>query len=154
MATYTTSEFSSPSVRNPISGLNVRRIAFTLSSALAAGTSDILKICKLPRGAVIFPPLCAVWSSNDPDSGNNATVSMEITDGTTTKTVIATGNLQAADTALTGTFSGWAAFDFFRTTSTDWYAKLTAQANDVDSGAQLKFVIAYFGDQDSGDTES
>lgn len=151
MATYTTTEWKQGAHKAPEAGIVMRRIAYTLTAALAQGTSDVLKVCKIPKGATLVPPLCAFWSSNDPDSANNATAKLDLTDGTVTKNLVASGNLFAADTALSGTFDIWAANDFFKTPSKDYYIAFTPTANDVDSGAQLKFCVTYLCDGDTGD---
>lgn len=143
MATYTTAKFREAGKRNPVSGINIKTVQHTLSSALANGTSDVLKVIRLPKGVTVIPELCSVGSFNDPDSGNNATVSLKYTDGTTTKTIIATGNLQAADTPLSGTAAMLYTNSFHVTDNDDYYVYLTAEANDVDSGAELAFVITY-----------
>jgi len=143
MATYTTAKFREAGKRNPVSGINIKTVQHTLSSALANGTSDVLKVIRLPKGVTVIPELCSVGSFNDPDSGDNATVSLKYTDGTTTKTIIATGNLQAADTPLSGTAAMLYTNSFHVTDNDDYYVYLTAEANDVDSGAELAFVITY-----------
>lgn len=143
MATYTTAKFREAGKRNPVSGINIKTVQHTLSSALANGTSDVLKVIRLPKGVTVIPELCSVGSFNDPDSGNNATVSLKYTDGTTTKTIIDTGNLQAADTPLSGTAAMLYTNSFHVTDNDDYYVYLTAEANDVDSGAELAFVITY-----------
>lgn len=142
MATYTTAKYMQAGSRNPVAGITFRTVQHTLSSALAAASSDTLKVLKLPKGVMILPELCYIGSFNDPDSGNNATVSLKYTDGTTTKTIIATGNLQAADTPLQGTAAQLFSNDFHVTDNDDYYVYVTAEANDVDSGAQLGIVIA------------
>lgn len=152
MATYTTSEFAQGSHKNAEAGFTVRRIAFTLSSVFNGGAADVLKVCRLPKGATLIPPLCSFWSSNDPASAN-CTAKLQVTDGTTTKDIIGTGNIQAADTPVTGTFTGWAAIDFFKTGNKDFYVRLlgVAGADACDVGTQLKFVITYATDGDVGD---
>lgn len=151
MATYNTTEYAKGAKKNPESGITIRRIAFTLTSGLAQATSDTLKVCKIPKGVVPFSPLTSMWSSNDPDDANTATLKLDISDGTTTKNVIASGNFQAADTPLTGTFTLQAAIDFWKTDSSSYYAVATPGAGALDSGAQLKFCIAYLTGGDQGD---
>ena len=143
MAIYTTSAFSDPPIAHPTMGVIVNRIQHTLTAALAAGTNDYLRVCKLPKGACIVPELCAVFADADPDAGNNATVSLTITDGTTTKTIIATANLQAADTRLTPAAAEITGLGFFKTSNDDFAVHLNAVANDVDAAAVLYIVVAY-----------
>lgn len=150
--TYTSYEFAQGSQKNAEAGIKFRRIAYTTSASITGANADIIKICKLPKGATVIPPLCSFWSSNDPSSAN-ATAKLQVTDGSTTKDITAAGNLQAADTAVTGTFTTWAAIDFFKTSSKDFYVRLlgVAGADDVAAGTQLKFCIAYATDGDTGD---
>lgn len=144
MATYTTTVYDQArKVKSPVGGIVRVPVKHTLTAALANGTSDTLRVVRLPKGVQVLPDLCTLGSFDDPDSGNNATVSLKYTDGTTTKTIIATGNLQAADTALAGTTSQIYANDFHITENDSYYVYLTAEANDVDSGADLAFQIAY-----------
>lgn len=143
MATYTTSKFKEAGKRNPVSPYNYKFVQHTLSAALANGTSDVLKVMKLPKGVTVIPEECRVGAFGDPDSANNATVSLKYTDGTTTKTIIATGNLQAADTPLSGTAAMLYTNDFHVTDNDDYYVYLTAEANDVDTATVLGFVIVY-----------
>lgn len=146
MATYTTAKFRESGARNPVAPYNVKLVKHTLSAALAQGTSDVLKVLKLPKGVVVIPSECYVGAFGDPDSGNNATVSLKYTDGTTTKTIIATGNLQAADTALAGTADMLFTNDFHVTDNDDYYVYLTAEANDVDISTVLGFRITFVAD--------
>lgn len=143
MATYTTAKFREAGKRNPVSGINIKTVQHTLSSALSKSTSDILKVIRLPKGVTVIPELCSVGAFGDPDSGNNATVSLKYTDGTTTKAIIDTGNMQAADTPLSGTAATLYANDFHATDNDDYYVYLTAEANDVDAATVLGFVITY-----------
>jgi len=145
MATYTTSCYNDAAVAFPTSGLHLVRVKHTLTAALAQGTSDVLKLCKLPKGAVIVPQLCEVFSAADPDSGNNATLAMKVTDGTTTKTIISAANYQAANVRLTGatTAADIPTLGFFKTGNDDFYALLEPGANDVDSGAVVYAIVAY-----------
>ena len=143
MATYTTAKFREAGPKNPVSGVNDILIKHTLTSALAQATGDTLRVMKLPKGVTIIPEMCYIGSFDDPDAGDNATVSLKYTDGTTTKTIIATGNLQAADTPLSGTAAMLFTNDFHVTDNNDYYVYVTAEANDVDSGADLGFRIYY-----------
>lgn len=146
MATYYTAKYKESASKNATAGLNIKIVEHTLTSALANGTSDTLRVLKLPKGVRIVNDLCFVASKDDPDSANNATVSLKYTDGTTTKTIIATGNLQAADTPLQGTFTQMVTNDLHVTDNSSYYVYLTPEANDVDSGADLVFQIAYLND--------
>jgi hypothetical protein len=146
MATYYTREYKEGGSRSPMAPLSVKHISHTLTSALANSSSDTLRVYRLPQGVRVLNDLCYVASKDDPDSGNNATVSLKYTDGTTTKTIIATGNLQAADTALTGTVNQIVTDDVFVTDNPNYYVYLTAEANDVDSGADLVFRLVYAAD--------
>lgn len=143
MATTTTSKFKEAGKRNPVSGINIKLVQHTLSAAFANSGGDVLKVIKLPKGVTVVPEWCSVGAFGDPDSANNATVSLKYTDGTTTKTIIATGNLQAADTPLSGTAAMLYTNDFHVTDNDDYYVYLTAEANDVDTATVLGFVIAY-----------
>lgn len=145
MATYTTSCFNDASVAFPTSGLHLVRVKHTLTAALAAGTSDVLKLCKLPKGCVIVPQLCEVFTNADPDAGNNATISLKVTDGTTTKTIISATAFQADNARLLASTAAGDIPDlgFFKTGNDDFYAYIAAEANDVDSGAVIFAIIAY-----------
>lgn len=143
MATTNTAKFREAGKRNPVAGINIKTVQHTLSAAFANSTSDVLKVIRLPKGVTVIPELCSVGAFGDPDASNNATVSLKYTDGTTTKTIIATGNLQAADTPLSGTAAMLYTNDFHVTDNDDYYVYLTAEANDVDTATALGFVIAY-----------
>ena len=128
-------------VKSPVGGAVVVSVQHTLTSALAS--TETLKVLRLPKGVRLRPVSCTVAAFGDPDSGNNATASLKYTDGTTTKTIIATGNLQAADTALAGTTSQNYSNDFHYTENDSYYVYLTCEANDVDTATVLGFEIAY-----------
>lgn len=146
MATYTTAKFRESGSRSPVAPYNVKLIEHTLTSALAQATGDVLKVMKLPKGVIVIPKDCCWGSYNDPDSGNNATASLKYTDGTTTKTIIDTGNMQAADTPLEGTAAMLSTNECHVTENDDYYVYVTAEANDIDSGSQLFFKIAFIAD--------
>lgn len=146
MTTYTAAKYRETGARNPVAGINIKLVNHTTSAAYAKATSDVLKVMKLPKGVVVDPANCALGAYTDPDDADSATVSLKYTDGTTTKTIIATGNLQAADTALTGTDSTLIANSFHVTDSDDYYVYMTVEANALDSGVVLGFKIAYISD--------
>ena len=150
MATYESNVYNSPAVRDVRSGLNLAFVKHTFSAAFAASSSDVLKLKKLPKGVQILPQYCEVVADADPDSGNNATVSLKLTDGTTTKTIISTSNLQAADSRLVASAANIADLNFFKTSSDDFYVYLAAEANDVDSAAVVYVYLAWLADA-SGD---
>ena len=150
MATYTSNRYNDAAVNDVRSGINLAFVKHTFSAAFAASSSDVLKLVKLPKGVQLLPQFCEVVADADPDSGNNATVSLKVTDGTTTVTLISTSNLQAIDSRLVASAADIANCNFFKTSNNDFYAYLAAEANDVDSAAVLYFTIAYSSDP-SGD---
>jgi len=137
MATYTTAAFSDPPYSMPTAGVHQERVKHTLTAALSQSTSDVLKIKKVAKGMVIIPELCSVFAAADPDSGNNATLAMKLTDGTTTKTIIGAENFQAANTRIVPDAADIATLGFFQVDNDDYYIYLEPGANDIDSGAVL-----------------
>ena len=76
MATYTTAQYrNEAAVKAPVAPYNYLLITHTLTSALANGTSDTLRVAKLPKGVTVIPEECRVGAFGDPDSANNATYS-------------------------------------------------------------------------------
>lgn len=144
MATvYDTPQFSSPAVNHPL-GLVFVPVKYTVGgTAIAQSTADYIRVCKLPKGAQIVPELCSVFADADPDSGANLTVSLKITDGTTTKTVISTSNLQAADTRLVASAADITGLNYFKCNNDDYYVKLTPEAGDLDAAAVI-FVNVFY----------
>lgn len=145
MATvFDSSSFTSPATALPVGGVVIRFVKHTVgSTAISQSTSDYLRVCKLPKGAQMLPSLCSVFAASDPDSGNNLTVSLKLTDGTTTKTIISTSNFQAANTRLVASATDIATLGFFKTSNDDFYVKLTPEAGDLDAAAVVYFEIAY-----------
>lgn len=150
MATYTSNRWNDAAINDVRSGINLVFVKHTFSAAFAASSSDVLKLVKLPKGVQLLPQYCEVVADLDPDSGNNATVSLDITDGTTTKTLISTSNLQAANSRLVASATDIADLNFFKTSNNDFYARLNAVANDVDDAAVIYVTIAFSSDA-SGD---
>lgn len=146
MATYYTREYKEGPSRSPMAPITVKFIEHTLTSALDKSTSDTLRVLRLPKGVRVWNDLCFIGSYNDPDSANNATVSVKLTDGTTSKDIIATGNLQAADTPLEGTVTQLVTNSSFVTDNENYYVVVTAEANAVDAASQLVLRIVYSAD--------
>ena len=144
MATvYDTPQYGSPAVGLPL-GLVFVPVKYTVGSvAIAQSTGDYIRVCKLPKGAQIVPELCSIFADADPDSGANLTVSLKVTDGTTTKTIISTQNFQAIDTRLVASAADITGLGLFKTSNDDFYVKLTPEAGDLDAAAVIYVVVAY-----------
>src|SRR5512147_270416 len=145
MATvYDTPTYNDVAVSYPIAGLAVTHVKYTVgSSAISQASGDYIRLAKLPKGAQIVPELCSVFADADPDSANNLTVSLKVTDGTTTKTVISTSNFQAVDTRLTASAADITGLGYFKTSTDDFYWKLTPEAGDLDAAAVI-YANLYF----------
>jgi hypothetical protein len=145
MATiYKTPQYNDVAVSYPIAGVVVVPVKYTVGgTAISQVTGDTLRIAKVPKGAQIRPQECEIVADADPDSGNNLTVSLKVTDGTTTKTVISTSNLQAANARLTASATDIADLGFFATSNDDFYFVLTPEAGDLDAAAVINVTVAY-----------
>lgn len=145
MATvYNTPEYNDVAISYPVAGLVLVPIKYTVGgTAISQATGDYIKVCKLPKGAQLLAQYCEIVADADPDSGNNLTVSLKVTDGTTTKTLISTSNLQAANSRLVASATDIADLGFFKTSSDDFYVKLTPEAGDLDAAAVLNIIIAF-----------
>lgn len=145
MATvYDTAVYNDTAVSYPVAGLACTMVKYTVgSSAIAQSSGDYIRLAKLPKGAQIVPELCSVFADADPDSGNNLTVSLKVTDGTTTKTVISTSNFQAADTRITASAADITGLGYFKTSTDDFYWKLTPEAGDLDASAVIYANLFY-----------
>jgi len=144
MATvYDTPAYDDPAKGFPLDVVWVP-VKYTVGgTAISQTTGDYIRVCKVPKGAQLIPALCAVYADADPDSANDLTVSLKITDGSTTKTIISTSNFQAADTRLTASAADITGLGFFKTGNDDYYIKLTPEAGDLDAAAVIYVDVAY-----------
>ena len=145
MATvYDTNAYNDAPANDLRSGVNYQRVKYTVgSTAIDQASGDYIRVCKLPKGVEIYQELCAVYSDSDPDGDDNLTVSLKVTDGTTTKTIISTSNFQAADTRIVASAADITGLGLFKTSNDDFYVKFTPEAGDIDASSVLFFVIAY-----------
>lgn len=142
MATvYTTSAFNDAAVAFPTSGLHLVRVKHTLTAALDESADDILKICKLPKGAAIVQELCSVFATTDP--GTSCVMALKLTDGTTTKDIIADTLFDSDEVRITADAADYAALGFFKTSNDDFYVYLKPNTADVDSGTVIYTTVAY-----------
>lgn len=147
MANFDATGYNDPITGVRLPGVFIKQIKYTNGST-AITTSDKLRLCKLPKGAVIIPELCSFFSDDvDPDSAGNLTVAMKVTDGTTTKTIIAATALQAINTRVTAAAAAITALNFFKTSNDDFYVYLEPAAGDLDASAEVFAVIAYHLDE-------
>ena len=144
MVTYDTPSFSDPAKGFPLNFV-YDTVKYEVGGT-AIGTSDNIRVKRLPKGAQIAPEFCAVYADADPDSGNNLTVKFEVTDGTTTKTVISTSNFQTVDARITPSAADITGLNLFKTSNDDFYWKLTPVVGDIDAAAVLYFVLVYTND--------
>lgn len=144
MATvYDTSVFNDGAVGLPL-GLVFVPIKYTVgSSAIAASSSDYIRLAKIPKGAQIVPELCSLFADADPDSANDLTMSLKVTDGTTTKTIISTVNFQAADTRVVASAADITGLGYFKASNDDFYLKLTPEAGGLDAAAVIYVNLFY-----------
>ena len=145
MATvYKTKEYNDVAISYPIAGVVFVPVKHTVGgTAISQATGDTLRVGKLPKGAQMLPQYCEIVADADPDAGNNLTVSLKLTDGTTTKTLISTSNLQAANARLVASATDIADLGFFKTSNDDFYVYMTPEAGDLDAAAVVNFIIAF-----------
>lgn len=145
MATvYDTPTFNDPAVADPRNGVTIAFVKYTVgSTAIAQSSGDYIRLVKLPKDVQLVPELCSLFADADPDSGNNLTVSVKVTDGTTTKTLISTSNFFAANSRITPSSTDICDLGFFRTSNDDFYVKVTPEAGDLDAAAVIFGQIAY-----------
>ena len=153
--TYTFPTFNDPAMARPQAGVHQRIVKFTPTTGVI---NDIFKVAKLPKGAKLSPG----WYLEVPDLDTNATptltISVKVTDGTTTKTVIAAattgqaGGVAYDSTATVGQQTGWANF---KTTNDDFYVYVTwaAAAATFASGACL-LGFSYLLDAEAGGSDT
>lgn len=134
--------FSEPPPAFPTTGVHTIRVRHTTQAAYAAG--DSIKIAQLPKGASILPNLCMIFSDDASDPGNGAmTVTLKVTDGTTTKTIIPATALGGVGVLITPVIAEIAALKFFKTSNNDFYVLSEIGANPAFAGAYIYYVIAY-----------
>ena len=152
MANFDTSEMRDPAVAFPTSGVHFVRGRY-VNGSTAITTSDDLRLTYLPKGAAIIPELCSFFSDDvDPDSAGNLTVAMKVTDGTTTKTIIAATALQAINKRVTAAEAAITAFTFFKTSSDNFVVYLEPAVGDIDASAEIYWVVAYTMDTGRAET--
>lgn len=152
MANFDTAEMRDPAPAFPTSGVHFIRGRY-VNGATAIGTSDDLRLTYLPKGAAILPEFCHFFSDDvDPDSGANLTLAMKVTDGTTTKTIIAATAFQAINTRVQTSAAALTAFGFFKTSSDSFYVYLEPAVGDIDASAEIYWVVAYTMDTGRAET--
>lgn len=144
MAVYDTPAFDDPPKGFPLNFV-YDTVKYTVGSS-AITSSDYIRVKMLPKGAQMIPALCSVYADADPDSANDLTVKLEITDGTTTKTLISSSNFQAIDTRITPSAADITGLGLFKTSNDDFYLKFTPTAGGLDAAAVIYFEIAYTND--------
>ena len=143
MANFDAPGFNDPAPAFPTTGIHYVPIKYTNGSTVITA-SDELRLCRLPKNALIIPELCHFFTNDvDPDSGANLTVALKITDGTTTKTIIAAQDLQAINIRVVASAASISALEFFKTGTKDFYAYLDPGAGDIDASAEIFVVICY-----------
>ena len=143
MANFDSNSMKDPAVAHPTTGIHIVDVRYVNGSTVV-GTSDKLRLAYLPKGAKILPEFCRFWSDDvDPDSGANLTLAMKVTDGTTTKTIIAAQAFQAVNTVVVPSAATTSAFVFFKTSNNDFYVYLEPAVGDLDASAEVFARIAY-----------
>lgn len=140
--------FDASGLNDPLPGLRLPGMHYVpikyVNGSTVIGTSDDLRLCKLPKGAIVLPEFCAIWTDDvDPDSGANLTVALKISDSTTTKTVIAAQALQAVSTRIVASAATIGAFAFFKTTNSNFVAFIEPAVGDIDASAEIYAAIVY-----------
>ena len=142
MATQSTPQFKAAARKSPVNRRNREFVQFTTTSAVGAG--EHIKVLRLPKGARVIPQECLFYATNDPDSANDCTVTLQYSDGTTTKNISAAGaTFQAADTVVAGTTTQLVALDEHFTENALYEVRLVRVAGDIDLGANIVFYISY-----------
>lgn len=92
MATYQSARFRNKTVSSGrLSGAIPFHCAVPFTAALAA--NDLLKGTKLPKGAILSTPSAWYIGSADYDTSTNLTLTLRVTDGTTTKNIISASTI-------------------------------------------------------------
>jgi hypothetical protein len=140
--TFTHANFNDPAVARPQSGINIRTATVTFAAALVA--NDVFKLFKLPKGAKLVPGGWSIENGADYDTSTNLTLSLQVTDGTTTKTPLAAttiGQGAAAVAVPASTDVGWIGFV---TTSPDFYVRLLVAAGpSTSTSGTIKCTASY-----------
>lgn len=130
MATFTLPSYTDPAPARRQAGAHTPFTTFTFSAALAA--NDVVRAYKLPLNATLMPSGWFIETSADFDTSTNLTLTLRVTDGTTTKTVILASTVgQGAAARVTqdvgnGSLQvGWLGF---KTTSSDFRVELLVAA--------------------------
>lgn len=158
MATdYTATSYATPALARPQSGPTTRWFAHDIGSSFTFVINDKVKFFKLPAGAKIVPG----WGieADDLDAGATATLtlSLAITDGTTTKTIIdgsVAGQAGGVCYDHTATYGQQADVMGFVTTNDDFYVYVLAKAAAAGAGAassKLKVWCTYTLDTEAGE---
>lgn len=143
MANFDAPSLKDPAVAFPTSGIHFVRVKYTNGSTVI-GTSDKLRLCYLPKNAAPIPELCSFYSDDvDPDADANLTMAMKITDGTTTKTLIAAQAFQAVNTRVVASAATISGLNFFKTGNDDFYVYLEPGAGALDASAEVFATVAY-----------
>jgi len=132
-------------------GMHYRPVRY-VNGSTTIGTTDKLRLIKLPKGAVVLPEFCSFWADDvDPDADDNVTCAMKITnaDGDATKTVIAAQNFQAVNTRVVASAATISAFNYFKTPDDSYFVYLEPGAGAIDASAEIFASIVYTQD-DSG----
>lgn len=153
MATLTAASYNEPALARPQAGPVTRSYNYSFTAALAA--SDEIKYFKLPKGAKLCGFGWAIENGGDYDTATNLTLSLQVTDGTTTKTVISGSTLaQGAAGRVTqdvGNGSLQVGWMDFKTTSDDFYVRiLIAAGPSTSTSGTLRCTATYTLDTDPG----
>ena len=132
MAVLDAPSFKDPAVVIGGPGLIVLSYLYTFGAVLAA--ADYIRYFKLPKGARLAPGGWFIETAADLDTSTNLTLSLQVTDLTTTKTIIsastlgqgAAGIVQEIDAAGNG--AGQLAWRAYVTTSDDFFVRLLVAA--------------------------
>lgn len=155
--TYTATSYTTPALARPQSGKTTRWYSHPLGSSFTFVINDVIKVFKLPQGAKLLPGWGIECDDLDAGATPTLTLSLAVTDGTTTKTIIDGSTAgQAGGITYDSTSSVGQQADVmgFVTTNDDFYVYVLAKAAAAGACAassKLKVWCSYTLDTEAGE---
>jgi len=155
--TYTATSYATPALARPQSGPTTRWAEYSLGSSFTFVVNDVIKFFKLPAGAKVITGWGIEADDLDANATPTLTLSLAITDGTTTKTIIdgsIAGQAGGFCYDSTGTYGQQADVMGFVTTNDDFYVYLLAKAAAAGACAaasKVKVWVTYTLDTEAGE---
>lgn len=124
--TYTNPTFTDSPVYSRAIGVHSLVVKWTFAAAIVQ--DDVVKMLRLPKGAVLVPDGWFIENSADFDTSTNLTVSARVTDGSTTKTVFSALTIGQSAAAVAYPATTVVGVWGFKTTNDDFRIELTFPA--------------------------